>query len=134
MRKLDTDTKRIIEFYKCSKEVEINNLIKKRKEQIKKYIEEYVKEQEQLHLDYEKAIGNIQREFDGVVKIRYYFEISNYDSEYRPLYDKDEILKDLEKELNEIKNERKNITLALQFVDSKSKEYKEALKKLERGY
>ena len=130
MRKLDSDTKRIIEFYKCSKEVEINNLIIKRKEQLKNYIEEYVKEQERLYLNYDKAIKNINHQFDEAVKIRYYFEISNYDSEYRPLYEKDKILKDLQKELNEIMNERKNITLALQFADSKSKEYKEALKKL----
>lgn len=134
MRKLDGDTKRIIELYKNDKEKEINNLVIQRKEQIRNEVDEYVEEQEKLYLDYNKAMENINKKYENVVKINYRFEVSNYASDYLPLYYEDEILRQYERELNEIICERKNITLALQFADSKSKEYKEALKKLERGY
>lgn len=64
MRKLDSDTKRVIEFYKCNEEREINNLIIKRKEEIRNDIEKYVEEQEQLYLDYDTAIENIRKNME----------------------------------------------------------------------
>lgn len=132
MRKLDGDTKKIIELYKYQTEREYQMLIIERKEQIRNDIDEYVKEQEQLYLDYDKAIGHIKRKYGDAVKISHRFEVSNYASDYEPLYNKDEILKEYQNELNKIREERKNIMLALQFADSKSKEFKEALKKLEK--
>lgn len=132
MRKLDGDTKKIIELYKYQTEREYQMLIIERKEQIRNYIEEYVKEQEQLYLDYDKAITNIKRKFGNAVKITHRFEVSNYASDYEPLYNGDDVLKEYENEIHKIREERKNIMLALQFADSKSKEFKEALKKLEK--
>lgn len=134
MRKLDSDTKRIIELYKIGKENEIDKLITKRKEQIRNNVDEFVEKQEEEYMFYNQAMENIRKEFKDVVKINYRFEVSNYGSDFYPLYDEDEILRGLKDELSKIIDERKNITLALQFSDSKSKEYKEALKKLERGY
>lgn len=134
MRKLDSDTKRIIELYKGDKVVEIDKLISKRKEQIRNNVDEFVKKQEEEYLFYIQAMENIRKEYKDIIKINYRFEVSNYGSDYNPLYDEDEILRGLKDELRKILEERKNITLALQFADSKSKEYKEALKKLERGY
>ena len=134
MRKLDSDTKRIIELYKDDKVVQIDNLISKRKEQIRNDVDEFVKKQEEEYLFYNQAMENIRKEYKGIIHVNYRFEVSNYGSDFYPLYDEDEILRGLKDELREILDERKNITLALQFADSKSKEYKEALKKLERGY
>ncbi len=132
MRKLDSDTKRIIESYRYDKEKEINNLIIKRKEEIRNDIDKYVKEQEILWLDYDNAIGNIRKKYGDAVKVSYRFEVSNYASDYYPLYDEDEVLRGLEDSLAEIKKERKNLMMSLQFADSKSKEFKDALKKLKK--
>lgn len=132
MRKLDSDTKRIIEFYKCNEEREINNLIIKRKEEIRNDIDKYVEEQEKIWLDYDNAIENIRKKYGDAVKVSYRFEVSNYASDYYPLYDEDEILRGLNDSLDKIKKERNSIMLVLQFGDSKSKEYKEALQKLRK--
>lgn len=130
MRKLDSDTKRIIESYKYDKEKEINNLIRKRRDEIIKFVDEYVEEQARSYLDFDKAMENVRKRFKNIIKVNYRFEVSNYGSDYYPLYDEDEVLRGLNDSLAKINEERKNITLALQFADSKSKEYKEALKKL----
>lgn len=108
MRKLDSDTKRIID--------------------------NYIEEQKRKLLFVDSAINNINIKYNGRIAIKHYFEISNYESDFDSIYDEDEVLRGLKDSLAEIRDERKNITLALQFADSKSKEYKEALKKLEGGY
>lgn len=128
------ETKRIIELYKYDKEREINILISKRKEEIRDEIEDYIENQKRNLLFFDTAIDNINMMYNKRITIKYYFEVSNYESDFDSIYDEDEILRSLKDSLAEIRDERKNITLALQFADSKSKEYKEALKKLERGY
>lgn len=130
MRKLDSDTKRIIESYKYDKEKEINNLIRKRKDEIINFVDEYVEEQSRLYLDFDKAMENVRKRFKDIIKVNYRFEVSNYGSDYYPLYDEDEVLRGLNDSLAEIRKERKNIIIALQFADSKSKEFKEALQKV----
>lgn len=132
MRKLDGDTKKIIELYKYNNEKQIRDLMLKRKNEIRNEIDIFVENQKR-NLFFDNVINNINEKYKGNITIKYYFEISNYESNFDLIYDEDATLRGLKDSLEEIRNERKNITLALQFADSKSKEYKEALKKLERG-
>lgn len=134
MRKLDGDTKNIIDLYKYDKEKEILKLISNRKKQIRDDINNYIEEQKSEYLFFNTAIANIREKYNGKIGINYSFEISNYQSDFESLFDEDAILRALNDSYTEIKEERKNLMLALQFADSKSKEYKEALKKLEKGY
>ena len=134
MRKLDSDTKKIIESYKYRNEKQIRDLMLKRKEEIRDEIYNYIEEQKSKLLFFDSVISNINIKYNGRITIKHYFEVSNYESDFDSIYDEDEVLRGLKDSLVEIRDERKNITLALQFADSKSKEYKEALKKLERGY
>ena len=134
MRKLDGDTKKIIELYKYTNEKQIRDLMLKRKEEIRDEINKYIENQKRNLLFFDNVVNNVNEKYNGKITLKYYFEISNYESDFESIYDEDATLRGLKDSLAEIRDERKNITLALQFADSKSKEYKEALKKLERGY
>ena len=130
MRKLDSDTKTIIDLYKYDKEREILNLISKRKEEIRDEVDDYIEKQKSENLFFDNVIDNINMRYNGKIVINYSIDISNYQSDFNSLYDEDAILRGLNDSLAEIRKERKNIMISLQFADSKSKEFKEALQKV----
>lgn len=130
MRKLDSDTKRIIDLYKYDKEKEILNLITKRREEIRDEVDDYIEKQKRENLFFDNIIDNINHRYNGKIVINYSIDISNYQSDFNSLYDEDAILRGLNDSLTEIRKERKNIMISLQFADSKSKEFKEALQKI----